>query len=224
LEELCKAAKELDKKKERMDPEGKSMRSWISENAFRLMRMKAHARRFGLREQTAECGKQLNKSLDEDKKCRCGETAREVERLLGKKDVTGAFAMVQNWHRKQGPAVPKPTCHDEESTREEFEELHTAAMPAGNPIPIHITPTPSVNDEPPEEDEVNKAVRRMNSGKSAGASGIAVEHLKFWMEGAGDEIPTHTKEWAMALKLVGCCFINNVRRMRQRPSRLESWH
>jgi hypothetical protein len=212
MEELCKAAKELDKKKERKDPSGK-LNSWISEDTFRLMRKKGHARRFGLREQTKRLGEQLNISLDKDRKRRYNETARELERLLGKGDIKGAFAKAQNWYRKRGPAASKPTYHDEESTRKEFQALHTAAEPAGEPIPIHISPTPRINDNPPEEEEVKKGVRRMNSGKAAGASGIAVEHLKEWMKGAeDDEIQTsYTKEWAMVLKLVEYCFINDAK-------------
>jgi exonuclease III len=211
MKELCKAAKELDKKKERKDPQGKS-KSWISEDTFRLMRKKALARRFGLREQTKICGEELNKSLDKDRTRRYDEAARELERLIGKGDIKGAFAKAQNWYRKRGPAAPKPTYHDEESTRKEFQELHTAAEPAGEPIPIHISPTPRINDNPPEEDEVKKGVRRMNTGKAAGASGITAEHLKEWMEGAEDEeTPTYTKEWRMVLKLVAYCFTNDAK-------------
>jgi hypothetical protein len=50
MEELCEAAKELDKKKERKHPAGK-LKSWIPEDTFRLMRKKALARQLWLREQ-----------------------------------------------------------------------------------------------------------------------------------------------------------------------------
>ena len=78
---------------------------------------------------------------------------------------------------------------------------------------MHINPTPRINDNLPEEEQVKKGLRRMNSGKAAGASDMTVEHLKEWMEGAEDEeIPTHTKkEWAMALKLVEHCFTNDAK-------------
>ncbi len=52
MEELCEAAKELDRKKERKDPAGK-LKSWILEDTLRLsMRKKALARQVGQREQT----------------------------------------------------------------------------------------------------------------------------------------------------------------------------
>jgi hypothetical protein len=43
--------------------------------------------------------KQL-KSLDKDRKCCYDKTARELERLLGKGDNTGAFTKVQKWYQK----------------------------------------------------------------------------------------------------------------------------
>ena len=43
----------------------------------------------------------------------------------------------------------------------------------------HITPTPRIDDRAPDgEEEVKKGVQRMNSGKAAGATGIAVNHIK----------------------------------------------
>jgi hypothetical protein len=50
----------------------------------------------------------------------------------------------------------KPTYHDEESTRKEFEELHKAVEPMGEEILIHINPKPMVNDETPEEEHRRK--------------------------------------------------------------------
>jgi hypothetical protein len=72
------------------------------------MRKKALARRFNLREEAANCGKELKKSLDEDRKPRCEETARELEGLLAKGDIKEAFEKAQKWHRKWGQAAPKP--------------------------------------------------------------------------------------------------------------------
>jgi hypothetical protein len=190
LEELCKAAKESDKKKEKKDPTGK-LKSWILEDTFRLMRKKVLARRFRLREQTKSLGEQLHMSLDKDRTRCYDETVRELERLIDKGDIKGACTKVQKQHRKRGPAAPKPSHHDEESTREELQELHAAAEPAGEPIPIHISPTPMTNDNPPEEDKVKKGVRWMNTGKAAGVAGVAVEHLKEWMKGAEDEEAQH---------------------------------
>jgi hypothetical protein len=40
------------------------------------------------------------------------------------------------WKRSK---ASKPTYHDEESTRKEFEELHKAVEPTGKEIPIHIS-------------------------------------------------------------------------------------
>jgi hypothetical protein len=59
-------------------------------------------------------------------------------------------------------------------------DITTMCVTAGEPIPIHISPQhrEDKNDNPPEEDEVKRGVlRRMNTGKAAGASGVAVEYL-----------------------------------------------
>ena len=73
----------------------------------------------------------------------------------------GAFSEAQKWYRKRSKAS-KPTYHDEERTRKEFEELRKAVGPTGEMIPIYINPKPMVNDKPPEEEEVKEAVRKLN--------------------------------------------------------------
>jgi hypothetical protein len=66
-------------------------------------------------------GEQLNASLDKDSTHCYDEMARELERLIDKGDIKGAFAKAHKWHRKRGPAAPNPTHHDEELAREEFQ-------------------------------------------------------------------------------------------------------
>jgi hypothetical protein len=52
----------------------------------------------------------------------------------------------------------------------------------------------------------------MKNGKSAGATGMTVEHVKEWMAGTEDEVcPTHIEEWKMVMDLVKCCFTNNAK-------------
>ena len=130
--------------------------------------------------------------------------------MLAKGDIKGAFGKAQKWCRKRSQAAPKPTYQDEKVTRKEFEELHTAAAPAGEPIPIHITPTPRIDDQPPEEEEVKKGVRRISNGQSAGAAGMTVERIKELMAGAEDKVcPTCVEEQKMAMDLVKRCFTND---------------
>jgi hypothetical protein len=57
----------------------------------------------------------------------------------------------------------------------------TTWIPHTQICPIHINPKPMVNDEPPEEEEVKEAVRKLNIGKAARATGIMAEHIKEWM-------------------------------------------
>jgi hypothetical protein len=44
----------------------------------------------------------LKKSLDEDRKRRYEEEARELESRLAKGDIKGSFGKAQKWHRKRG--------------------------------------------------------------------------------------------------------------------------
>jgi hypothetical protein len=67
-------------------------------------------------------------SLDEDRQRRYDETAKVLEEKLNDGDVKGAFSEAQKWYRKRSKAS-KPTYHDEESTRKEFEELRKAVGP-----------------------------------------------------------------------------------------------
>ena len=141
--------------------------------------------------------------------------------LLAKGDIKGAFRKAQKWYWKRGQAVPKPTYQDEKATCKEFEELHMATAQVGEPTPIHITPTPRIDNRPPEKEEVQKGVRRMSNCKAVGATGIAAEHIKEWMAGAEDEEgPTYIKEWRMVLILWSIAS-PTMQRMRPGLSRLE---
>jgi hypothetical protein len=144
-------------------------------------------------EQVKTCGEQLKASLDKDQQRWYDATAKELERKqLDGGDVKGASAVAQKWYRKRSKAS-KPTYHDEESTRKEYEGLHKAVEPMGEEIPIHINPKPMVlNDKPPEEEEAKEAVRKLNIGKAARrATRITAEHIKKeWMKGTEERRKT----------------------------------
>ena len=209
LGELREAAKRLDEDNEEDDLKGDA-RSWISEKSFRLMSRKAMAKRFGMREEAQRLRDQLKDSVEEDRKQRYSATAKDLEKKLDEGDIKGAFTQAQKWYRKRNEAS-KPTFEDEEDTRKEFEELHTAVDPEGESIPVHVSF--EINDNPPEEQEVKRNLKDMHSGKSGGPTEIRVEHLKEWMNGAEDEKnPRYQDEWKMVLDLVGYCFTNNAAR------------
>jgi hypothetical protein len=106
-------------------------------------------------------GNQLKDSLKEDRKQRYSATAKDLERKLDERDIKGAFTHAQKWNRQRNEAW-KPTFEDEEDTRKEFEELHTAVEPEGDPIPVHVSF--DINDNPPDEQEVKRNLKGMHSG------------------------------------------------------------
>jgi hypothetical protein len=89
----------------------------------------------------------------------------------------------------------------------EYEKLFSAETPLGEEIPIHIHPTPQVNDNPPSEREIIDALGKIKLGKSPGATGIRAEHLRKWMSGATRaKDPIYVGEWAMVTKLIEMAF------------------
>jgi hypothetical protein len=60
-----------------------------------------------------------------------------------------------------------------------------------------------VNDEPPEEEEVKEAVRKLNVGKAARAMRIVAEHIKVWMNGTEDK-ESPGEMWFLLGCVCGC--------------------
>jgi hypothetical protein len=181
--------------------------SWISESTWQLIDQKASARRSGNISQAKNIAKELRRSLNKDRKCRMDKVAEEIESYLTANSPKEAFHKLQNWYKERSGRPPKPTLGDAEATRKEYEKLFGAEHPPGEDIPIHISPTPHVNDDPPSEKEIIEALKRIRLGKAPGATGIRIEHLRKWMAGATKaKDPTYVGEWAMVIKLVEMAF------------------
>jgi exonuclease III len=200
LEEL----EELIEKPRHAEPRFKS---WISEASWKLIDSKAEARRCGDATKAKRLARQLRKSLRADRKSRIEAVSTEIEALLKADRVEEAYGKLRGWYRDKPGHVPKPTIQDEEKTRLEYQSLFTAEESPGDPIPIHVTPTP-VDDSPPTEKEICEALKGMRRGKSPGGSGIRVEHLLEWMRGATGETPdpAMVSAWKKVLELVDISF------------------
>jgi hypothetical protein len=103
-----------------------------------------------------------------------------MENLMEKRQFSAAYDRLRGWYKEAPEYTPKPMLLDETKTRAEYERLFTAEQPSGNPLPLHYNPT-EVNDHPPSEEEVQKALKGMKRKKAPGGSGIRVEHLLEWM-------------------------------------------
>ena len=181
--------------------------SWISEKSWRLMDERLEAKRHWHTERATELGKELRKSLRKDRQSRIDQAALSIETYLQARDNRRAYGVLQGWYKQSTGHVPKPTFRDEKRTRLEFETLFTEREPPGDPIRIHIDPRPTINDDPPSEEEIMMAIRGMGLNKAPGASGIRVEHLRQWMKGATQpKNPTFVEEWEKILRLVEMAF------------------
>jgi outer membrane PBP1 activator LpoA protein len=146
--------------------------SWISETTWRLIDQKASARKNGDTQRSKEIAKELNHSLKKDRESRTDKVAVEIESLLVNNDPKGAFERLKCWYKQRSGHVPKPTYKDAEVTREEYEKLFSTETPPGEDIPIHISPTPHVDDTPPSESEIIEALAKLKLGKAPGATGL----------------------------------------------------
>jgi len=181
--------------------------SWISDATWTLIDQKASARRNKDPSKAKEIAKELRRSLKKDRQNRINKVADEIESYLVSKRTKEAFQKLQGWYKKRSGRPPKPTFGDEEATRTEYENLFTAEIPPGEDIPIHIHPTPQVNDNPPSEREIINALGKIKLGKSPGATGIRAEHIRTWMSGATRaKDPIFVREWAMVVKLIEMAF------------------
>ena len=106
-------------------------------------------------------GKQLRKSLKKDRQSRSDKVAEEIEACLVNDNVKEAYEKLQGWYKPRTGHVPKPTYKDEEVTREEYANLFSQEDPPGEDIPIHISPTPQINDEPPSVNEIKMALKKL---------------------------------------------------------------
>lgn len=194
---------------EKPTPRDQRHESWISDATWKLVDAKAAARKRGNAQAAVKSlKKQIRKSFRADRKCRIDKVATEVDALLLANDTRGAYGILRNWYRTKPGHVPKPTIQDEEKTRSEYQALFAAVESPGQPIPIHVAPN-LINDSPPTEAEICCALKGMKRGKSPGGSGMRVEHLQAWMEGAKPGIsqdPEKVKAWNKVLELVEICF------------------
>ena len=182
--------------------------SWISAASWKLIDAKAEARRCGNGCEVKSLKVRLRKSLKADRKRRIDVVADQIDALLAARDVQGAYGKLRSWYREKPGHVPKPTIQDEKKTRSEYQALFSAEEPTGEPIPIHVTPM-IIDDSPPTEKEICAAIKGMKRGKTPGGSGIRVEHLLKWMEGAqpGEfQNQAMTEAWNRVLELVELAF------------------
>ena len=184
--------------------------SWISEETWSWIDAKAMARRRGDSAELRRLKPLVKRGLRRDRKARAYAAARTAEAFLDQNEIRNAFNAIKGWYREAGPRPPKPSCDDIEAVRREQQELHRHRDLEEPPIPVHVVPA-AVPDGPPTDDEINRAVRCLKTGKAAGPTGITAEDLKEWFEGSmptdeREAIPRCVRLWGHVCDLVRRCF------------------
>ena len=189
----------------------KKDRSWISENSFSLLRKKATALRRGA-PATKDIGRELRRSLRQDRRKRIQRTAEEIEAKLADGDIIEAFAILRHWYRKFTGRALKPCHADLERTRETYVQLFTDDdLSDEQPLDFEYEGN-EVKDEIPDGEEIKCALFKMRSRKAPGLTRISVDDLKLWYRAAHPENedsttnPVDRDRWNSVIKIVQDCF------------------
>ena len=210
LEEAAKAEKMQG------DRTGRS-NSWITPLSWRLIDQKTAARSNGYNLLARDLAKKVRKSLKQDRRARARRAANAAQEHLDKGEIREAFGCIKGWYREAGPKPPKPSRTELNLTGAEYANLYAEEAPAVDPIPIHVGEF-DIDDAPPSEAEVRRALMKLKNNRAAGASGITVENLKEWESLARPPIPKEGQEavepdrnalvlWMKVLEVVRLAFV-----------------
>ena len=118
--------KELKEAVKTEKQQSKKDRSWISERAFRLLREKVKALRNNDQDLIRNKGREVRRSLRQDRRERIRKVSVEIEQKLEKEDIIGAFDTLKHWYKKFLGIALKPLEEDLEKTRETYSKLFEA--------------------------------------------------------------------------------------------------
>ena len=175
LQDLEEAAKA---EKAKRDATGR-VNSWITPLTWRLIDQKTAARRSGYGLLARSLSKKVSRSLKQDRKARARRAGMQAQSFLEKGEIREAFGCIKGWYREVGPRPPKPSAEELNLTGSEYANLYAEEAPSEDPIPIHVDSF-DIDDDPPSEDEIRRALMKLRNNRAAGASGITVENLKEW--------------------------------------------
>ena len=116
---------EIQKEMENNECSKPTSTSWISEDTFRLVRLKSRALRTNDSEEVNRLGKELRRSLRKDRRNRVWKVSVTIEEKLKANDIIGAFDILKHWYKKFTGKALKPSPIDLEDTRKIYENLFT---------------------------------------------------------------------------------------------------
>ena len=141
----------------------------MSNQTWKLLAQKAEVRWIGDRPKEKRLKKEIKKALKQDRQEYTDKAAAEIANMLENGNVKGAFGRLQEWYKEETGKAQKPTFEDAEKLSAEYKSLFKREEPPGESLPLHIEPF-HVDDNPPDEMEIVKALRKMNTGKSPRAT------------------------------------------------------
>lgn len=197
----------LKNDKESVPRRGRVSQSWISTTTWGLVDGRAALnRRKPIDQKLArQFSRRIRDAFKADRKRRVEAAGAAIETCLVDGDLQGAWNQFKGWYKHAGDRPSKPSRMDMAQVTNEFHDLYQKRTPPGEPIPILVSPF-DVNDQVPDEKEIEEAVRRMRRGKAPGPSGLRAEDLKRWLANAREPEFPDKRNWDALVSLVQHAF------------------
>ena len=177
--------KELQEAKSIAPTLSPEIKSWISEDAYRLARLKNRALKSNNQDEVSKIGAALRRSIRQDRRRRIWKVSMFIEERLLAGDVVGAFDVLKHWYKKHTGKTLKPSIVELETTRKVYIELFTKDENLSNELPFEFEYDGEVVDDSiPQETEIKHALFKMRSGKAPGLTEITVDDMKEWCNNA----------------------------------------
>ena len=161
--------------------------AWILEATWRLINKRVSAQRYPTKDQLLiqRLGRAIAAILKGNRRRRAEELGAEVEALIGLEPPLHreAWHRIKGWYQATVDRAPSPAWVTLEQITAERVELYSYAPPPGVNTPISVEPLP-VDESVPTEEEIERAVKRLQNHRSRGPLGGRAEHLKGWLAAA----------------------------------------
>ena len=143
--------------------------SWIRPGTWGLIHRRAELRNAGQmpRREGFKLGRDIKNALKQDRIERARRAGEQAVLHLGDGNVIEAWRSLRGWYRSAGDRPPTPCRLAMETQTEEREKLYGYVESPGDHIPRNIE-RPRLDDSAPSDDEIRRAVRKSNNGRSGG--------------------------------------------------------
>ncbi len=170
-----------------IEPKPKRMlgKDWISKWTWRLIAKRASLLQSGrIWHNTARRMKhEISATIKADKRKLIANVGNSIVAELAKGDVKEAFRHLKGWYRKAAETQARPCRQTMEHQTNKREELYTERAAYSKAFPANGMPYAITNNQP-IDGKLWAVVSLLSHGRCGGASGIRVEHIQVWLQGA----------------------------------------